>query len=75
MPQWQSRRTGFLLAAKLRGHSKNWEVPDVPLGELERRAIVAALERKHGNVKEASTALGIDRSTLYDKLKRYEISH
>jgi len=50
-------------------------VPDVPLGELERRAIVAALERKHGNVKEASSALGIDRSTLYDKLKRYEISH
>jgi transcriptional regulator of acetoin/glycerol metabolism len=33
------------------------------------------LERKHGNVKEASMALGIDRSTLYDKLKRYEISH
>jgi transcriptional regulator with PAS, ATPase and Fis domain len=55
--------------------SQNWEVPDVPLGELERRAIVAALERKHGNVKEASTALGIDRSTLYDKLKRYEIVH
>jgi two-component system response regulator HydG len=55
------------------GH--DWEVPDVSLGELERRAIVAALERKHGNVKEASTALGIDRSTLYDKLKRYEITH
>lgn len=55
--------------------AQSWEVPDVPLGELERRAIVAALERKHGNVKEASAALGIDRSTLYDKLKRYEISH
>lgn len=55
--------------------AQNWEVPDVPLGELERRAIVAALERKHGNVKEASASLGIDRSTLYDKLKRYEISH
>ena len=40
--------------------SQNWEVPDVSLGELERRAIVAALERKHGNVKEASNALGID---------------
>jgi len=52
-----------------------WEIPDVPLGELERRAIVAALERKHGNVKEASAALGIDRSTLYDKLKQYEITH
>jgi DNA-binding NtrC family response regulator len=58
-----------------RSSAQSWEVPDVPLGELERRAIVAALERKHGNVKEASTALGIDRSTLYDKLKRYEISH
>jgi DNA-binding NtrC family response regulator len=56
-------------------HAENWDVPDVSLGELERRAIVAALERKHGNVKEASNALGIDRSTLYDKLKRYEITH
>jgi transcriptional regulator of acetoin/glycerol metabolism len=55
--------------------TQNWEVPDVPLDELERRAIVAALERKHGNVKEASAALGIDRSTLYDKLKRYAITH
>ena len=55
--------------------TQNWAVPDVPLDELERRAIVAALERTHGNVKEASTALGIDRSTLYDKLKRYEIVH
>jgi len=52
-----------------------WEVPDVPLGELERRAILAALERKKGNVKEAAASLGIDRSTLYDKLKRYEIPH
>jgi len=56
------------------GSLQNWEVPDVPLDELERRAIIAALERKHGNVKEASAALGIDRSTLYDKLKHYEIS-
>ena len=39
------------------------------------KAILAALESKHGNVKEASSALGIDRSTLYDKLKRYEIVH
>ena len=54
---------------------QNWEVPDVSLDELERRAIITALERRHGNVKEASVALGIDRSTLYDKLKRYEISH
>ncbi len=55
--------------------TQNSEVPEVPLDELERRAIIAALERKHGNVKEASAALGIDRSTLYDKLKRYAIVH
>jgi transcriptional regulator with PAS, ATPase and Fis domain len=52
---------------------RSWEVPDVPLNELERRAIIAALERRQGNIKETAAALGIDRSTLYDKLKRYEI--
>jgi len=52
---------------------KEWEVPDVPLSELERRAIIAGLERRRGNVKETAAALGIDRSTLYEKLKRYEI--
>jgi DNA-binding NtrC family response regulator len=55
--------------------AQEWQAPDLPLDELERRAIIAALERKHGNVKEASAALGIDRSTLYDKLKRYDIPH
>src|SRR5205823_11677244 len=65
----------FLWLRREGPQSEGWDVPDVSLGELERRAIVAALERKHGNVKEASSALGIDRSTLYDKLKRYEISH
>jgi DNA-binding NtrC family response regulator len=54
---------------------QTWNVPDVSLNELERRAIVAVLERKKGNVKEAAASLGIDRSTLYDKLKRYEITH
>ena len=46
---------------------------DVSLAELERRAIIATLERTRGNVKEAAQSLGVDRSTLYEKLKRYEI--
>jgi DNA-binding NtrC family response regulator len=54
---------------------QSWEVPDVPLAEMERRVILAALERKRGNVRDAAASLGIDRSTLYDKLKRYEITH
>jgi len=65
----------FSWLRRMASSPQNWEAPDVPLDELERRAIIAALERKHGNVKEASAALGIDRSTLYDKLKRYEIPH
>ena len=53
---------------------QTYEVPgDIALSELERRAIIATLERTHGNVKEAAASLGVDRSTLYDKLKRYEI--
>jgi DNA-binding NtrC family response regulator len=65
----------FVWLTSRNGSPQNWEVPDMPLDELERRAILAALERKKGNVKEAAGSLGIDRSTLYDKLKRYEIAH
>jgi DNA-binding NtrC family response regulator len=43
------------------------------LQELEKEYITATLERAGGNVKETASLLGIDRSTLYDKLRRYEI--
>lgn len=67
--------TDFTWLTQRNKSGESWDVPDVPLSELERRAIIAVLERKRGNVKEAAVALGIDRSTLYDKLKRYEIAH
>ncbi len=44
-----------------------------PLGELEREAIVAALSATGGNKARAAALLGIDRTTLYRKLKDYEI--
>jgi transcriptional regulator of acetoin/glycerol metabolism len=40
---------------------------------MERQAIAATLNRTGGNIKEAATQLGIDRSTMYEKIKRYEI--
>jgi transcriptional regulator of acetoin/glycerol metabolism len=43
------------------------------LDQLERHAIVATLQRTGGNVKEAAALLAIDRSTLYDKIRRYSI--
>ncbi len=46
---------------------------DMSLADLELRAIKATLGRTSGNVKEAASILGIDRSTLYDKLKRYNL--
>lgn len=50
-----------------------WTPPDLSLQEVEKRMIEAAIERKGGNIKEAAAALGIDRSTLYDKIKKYQI--
>jgi DNA-binding NtrC family response regulator len=43
------------------------------LEEIERQAILTTLQRTHGNVKEAAQVLGIDRSTLYDRLKKFGI--
>jgi len=45
-----------------------------PLVELEKDAISAALAESAGNRRQAAEKLGIGLRTLYDKLKRYEIS-
>ena len=43
------------------------------LQEMEKHLIAATIERTGGNIKESAAILGIDRSTLYEKIKRYEI--
>jgi len=47
--------------------------PGLTLQELEKQYVAATLGRLAGNVKATAEALGIDRSTLYEKIKRYEI--
>ncbi len=50
---------------------------DQPLGGLlqhEKRLLEETLERCGWNKKEAARRLGIGRSTLYEKLKRYDIA-
>ena len=42
------------------------------LDELERRYILKAMERADGNQRQAADMLGIDKSTLWRKLKRYQ---
>jgi DNA-binding NtrC family response regulator len=44
-----------------------------PLDEMERDYILAALEARGGNRSTTARALGIARSTLQDKLKKYGI--
>ncbi len=53
---------------------RQWTIPtEMTLEEIENQAITATLKRTHGNIKEASTILGVDRSTLYDRIKRYNL--
>jgi DNA-binding NtrC family response regulator len=54
--------------------SKPWAVPTgMTLQEMEKQLIVATIQRTGGNIKESAAILGIDRSTMYEKIKRYEI--
>jgi DNA-binding NtrC family response regulator len=56
------------------GAAKAWTAPaGMTLQDMEKLLIVATLERTDGNIKESASLLGIDRSTLYEKIKRYEI--
>lgn len=43
------------------------------LGDMERRHIVRVLQHTNGNKSETANILGIDRSTLYSKIKAYNI--
>jgi DNA-binding NtrC family response regulator len=43
------------------------------LDDMERETILQALTQTHGNKKKAAELLGIQRPTLYNKLKRYAI--
>ena len=52
----------------------SWQAPvGMTLQDVERRMIVATLQQLRGNVKAAAAALGIDRSTLYDKIHKYGV--
>jgi len=43
------------------------------LDDVERETILQALAQTHGNKKKAAEILGIQRPTLYNKMKRYAI--
>jgi DNA-binding NtrC family response regulator len=48
------------------------ETPE-SLREAERKHILSILKQHHWNITRSAKALGIDRVTLYNKIKRYQI--
>src|SRR5918993_362672 len=48
------------------------ELPPDPLDAAERRHILAVLAHTGGNRRQAAILLGISRSTLLNKLRRYD---
>jgi len=45
----------------------------IPLEEMERRAIIRALEVTGGDVPVAAARLGVSRATIYRRAERYRV--
>ncbi|MBE3071388.1 MAG: sigma-54-dependent Fis family transcriptional regulator [Acidobacteria bacterium] len=45
----------------------------VSLDEIERRHIASVLQETAGNISHAARVLGIDRATLYNKMRKYQL--
>ena len=46
---------------------------EINLELIEKKAISKALEKHRGNYSNASEELGISRTTLYHKIKKYDL--
>ena len=56
------------------GHGRSASPAVLPLAEVERQALLHALEVAGNNVTRAASVLGIHRATLYRKLKKYGLA-
>ncbi|HXA85247.1 MAG TPA: sigma-54 dependent transcriptional regulator [Candidatus Dormibacteraeota bacterium] len=61
--------------ASLRATVPGKQARILPLAELEKQAILEALQQLNGDKLMTARALGIGKTTLYRKLKEYGISH
>ncbi|MBU1014539.1 MAG: sigma-54 dependent transcriptional regulator [Bacteroidetes bacterium] len=53
--------------------SKNMDVESLNLAENEKQIILKAIQKFKGNMSLTAKELGINRSTLYDKMKKYDL--
>jgi len=75
----EARRSGAFSAAAgaVPGGTQTHTIPQsgiIPLAEVEKRAILNALEYTKGDRVMAAFLLGIGRTTLYRKLKEYRLA-
>ena len=59
--------------AVLRSQHKSMKYKEMTLEEVERDHIVQTLQANEWQIQHAAKSLGIDRSTLYRKMKKYNI--
>jgi transcriptional regulator with PAS, ATPase and Fis domain len=65
---------GEAVSHQHRANSEPSRPPIVPLNQIERTAILEALEYTKGDRAIAANLLGIGRTTLYRKLKEYQVA-
>lgn len=48
---------------------------ELPLAEIEKRHIQAVVRNSRGNIEKSARVLGISRSSLYERVKKYGIQY
>jgi len=69
-----AKPVGEAFSHERRGQAESNYSPIIPLTQIERRAILEALEYTKGDRAIAANLLGIGRTTLYRKLKEYQLA-
>ncbi|MEV0075315.1 helix-turn-helix domain-containing protein [Nocardia neocaledoniensis] len=68
------RSAGDIIPADLPASHRGGQAPGSPIREAEREVIMAALEAAGGNKIKAARALGVSRSTLYNRIRALRIA-
>ncbi|AVH94225.1 MULTISPECIES: sigma-54-dependent Fis family transcriptional regulator [Streptomyces] len=69
-----TRATGDIVPADLPASHREAPAPASPFRQAEREVIVAAIEAAGGNKLRAARALGVSRSTLYNRMRALRIT-
>ncbi|MFC8387136.1 sigma-54-dependent Fis family transcriptional regulator [Nocardia sp. NPDC057272] len=67
------RSAGDIIPADLPASHRGGQAPGSPIREAEREVIMAAIEAAGGNKLQAARALGVSRSTLYNRIRALRI--